>query len=83
MCPTLSVTASWVGLNAERWHGFWVGAGGFYAVDPKPPGASWAGPIPPLPVGWTFPLFRPFCDQFKSAVLHVFCVLFFLKPIQK
>ena len=24
------------GLNAERWHGLWVGARGFYADDPKP-----------------------------------------------
>ena len=46
VCPTLSVTASWVGLNAERWHGFGVGARGFHAVDPKTPGASWAGPAP-------------------------------------
>ena len=45
MCPTLSVTAWWVSLNAERWHGFGVGARGFHAVDLKPPGANWAGPM--------------------------------------
>ena len=36
VCPTLSVTAWWEGLNAERWHGLWVGARGFHADDPKP-----------------------------------------------
>ena len=34
---------------AERWHGLWVGARGFHAVDPKPPGASWLGPTSPPP----------------------------------